>query len=186
MFQDSRPPSVLSVPMRAASPARWFRRTRLRQATSPRQPGAPPAARRVLVVEDNPDGLETLLALLDMLGHEVAARPRAAKPIERAASFQPDLVLLDLGLPVMDGFDVARALRQDPRLDGVFIAALTGWGADGDRQRTAEAGFDAHLTKPVELPALEKVLARSPCGPVARTRPTPAVLLEALRRAART
>ncbi|WBY01894.1 response regulator [Ramlibacter tataouinensis] len=139
----------------------------------PRQP-APPAPlapapqrhagagmRRVLVVEDNPDGLETLLALLGMLGHEVAGAADGAQALEQAIAFQPDVVLLDLGLPVLDGFEVARNLRRDPRAEGVFIAALTGWGADGDRQRTAEAGFDAHLTKPVELDALEAVLAGS-------------------------
>jgi CheY-like chemotaxis protein len=119
------------------------------------------APRRVLVVEDNPDGLETLVALLEMLGHEVAGAADGEQAIQQAAAFRPQVVLLDLGLPVMDGYEVARALRQDLRFDDVFIAALTGWGAEGDRRRTADAGFDAHLTKPVELPALEAVLARS-------------------------
>lgn len=118
-------------------------------------------ARRVLVVEDNPDGLETLIALLEMLGHEVAGAADGGQALRVAAEFSPDVILLDLGLPVMDGFDVARRLRQEERFRTVFIAALTGWGAEGDRKRTAEAGFDAHLTKPVELPALEAVLARS-------------------------
>jgi CheY-like chemotaxis protein len=129
-------------------------------------PAAPSAApeigsRRVLVVEDNPDGLETLVALLEMLGHEVAGAADGRQAVQRAAEFRPQVVLLDLGLPLMDGFEVARTLRQDPRFEDVFIAALTGWGADGDRRRTADAGFDAHLTKPVDLPALEAVLARS-------------------------
>jgi PAS domain S-box-containing protein len=120
-----------------------------------------PAGRRVLVVEDNRDGLETLLALLDMLGYEVAGAADGREAIERAREFQPHVVLLDLGLPVMDGLQVARALRQDETLSDVYIAALTGWGAESDRRRTAEAGFDAHLTKPVELASLEEVLARS-------------------------
>ena len=128
-------------------------------------PAVPAAAeggpRRVLVVEDNPDGLETLVALLEMLGHEVAGAADGRHAVQLAAEFRPQVVLLDLGLPVMDGFEVARTLRQDPRFEDVFIAALTGWGADGDRRRTADAGFDAHLTKPVDLPALEAVLARS-------------------------
>jgi CheY-like chemotaxis protein len=115
---------------------------------------------RVLVVEDNPDGLETLMALLDMLGFEVAGAADGAQAIAKAAEFRPAVVLLDLGLPVIDGIEVCRQLRADPRHDRLFIAALTGWGADGDRRRTAEAGFDAHLTKPVELPALEAMLAR--------------------------
>jgi CheY-like chemotaxis protein len=118
-------------------------------------------SRRVLVVEDNPDGLETLVALLEMLGHEVAGAADGRQALQRAAEFRPQVVLLDLGLPVMDGFEVARTLRQDARFEDVFIAALTGWGADGDRRRTADAGFDAHLTKPVDLPALEAVLAHS-------------------------
>ena len=116
--------------------------------------------RRVLVVEDNPDGLETLVALLEMLGHEVRGAPDGRAAVEAAADFRPQVILLDLGLPGMDGYEVARTLRQDERHSDVFIAALTGWGAEGDRRRTAEAGFDAHLTKPVEMPALEAVLAR--------------------------
>jgi PAS domain S-box-containing protein len=120
-----------------------------------------PSARRVLVVEDNRDGLETLLALLDMLGYEVAGAGDGREALEVARRFQPQVVLLDLGLPVMDGFEVARAMRDDPALKDVFIAALTGWGAENDRRRTAEAGFDAHLTKPVELSALEAALAQS-------------------------
>lgn len=158
MFQDSvssggaNSPAATPTPSRTNAPA---------GATQPQQTRSAPGLRRVLVVEDNPDGLETLMALLAMLGHEVEGAADGAEAIERAASFQPDVVLLDLGLPVMDGFEVARRLRQDARTAGVVIAALTGWGSEGDRQRTAEAGFDAHLTKPIELPALEAVLARS-------------------------
>ncbi|HZY18379.1 MAG TPA: ATP-binding protein [Ramlibacter sp.] len=133
-------------------------------ARQPQPGGATESAagtRRVLVVEDNRDGLETLLALLDMLGYEVAGAGDGREALEQARRFRPDVVLLDLGLPIMDGFEVARALRQDPQHRHVFIAALTGWGAEADRRRTAEAGFDAHLTKPVELDALEEALARS-------------------------
>ena len=122
------------------------------------EPGA--SGRRVLVVEDNRDGLETLLALLDMLGYEVAGAADGREALEQARKFRPHIILLDLGLPVMDGLEVARALRQDETFADVYIAALTGWGAEADRRRTAEAGFDAHLTKPVELGALEEVLAR--------------------------
>ncbi len=160
MFQDSisdmggpHAPAPPPSPREAAVPAP--------AAAQPPQPVDSPGTRRVLVVEDNPDGLETLLTLLAMLGHEVRGAADGGQALERAASFQPDVVLLDLGLPVMDGFEVARRLRRDPRMGSVFIAALTGWGAEGDRQRTAEAGFDAHLTKPVDLAALEGVLSRS-------------------------
>jgi len=117
--------------------------------------------RRVLVVEDNADGLDTLLALLDMLGYEAQGAADGGRALEVARRFQPDIVLLDLGLPVMDGIEVARRLRADPQLQGAFIAALTGWGAESDRRRTAEAGFDAHVTKPVEIDALQAVLGRA-------------------------
>jgi signal transduction histidine kinase/ActR/RegA family two-component response regulator len=133
-----------------------------RQAQSAGQKeGVATDTRRVLVVEDNRDGLETLVALLDMLGYEVAGAADGREALDVARRFRPQIVLLDLGLPVMDGFEVARALRADPSLKDVFIAALTGWGAEGDRRRTAQAGFDAHLTKPVELAALEATLSRS-------------------------
>jgi len=128
---------------------------------SPAAPGdSGSSGRRVLVVEDNRDGLETLLALLDMLGYEVAGAADGREALEQARRFRPHIILLDLGLPVMDGLEVARALRADESFGDLFIAALTGWGAEADRRRTAEAGFDAHLTKPVELGALEEVLAR--------------------------
>jgi PAS domain S-box-containing protein len=152
--QDEGTTVAIELPM-AAQPAPAARSSEAGQAS--RAPGA----RRVLVVEDNRDGLETLLALLDMLGYEVAGAADGREALERAREFQPHIVLLDLGLPVMDGLEVARALRADPALSDVYIAALTGWGAESDRKRTAEAGFDAHLTKPVELAALEDVLARS-------------------------
>lgn len=119
------------------------------------------SGRRVLVVEDNHDGLETLIALLDMLGYQTAGAADGNEAVRVAAQFKPHVVLLDLGLPGMDGYEVAQALRADPQFEGLFIAALTGWGAEGDRRRTADAGFDAHLTKPVELGALEATLARS-------------------------
>ncbi|AEG92202.1 PAS domain-containing hybrid sensor histidine kinase/response regulator [Ramlibacter tataouinensis] len=132
-------------------------------------PATPPAAAtpsapgptRVLVVEDNRDGLETLLALLDVLGYEVAGAADGREGLAVARHFRPQAVLLDLGLPVMDGFEVARAMREDPALKDTYIVALTGWGADSDRQRTAQAGFDAHLTKPVALDTLEEMLARA-------------------------
>jgi CheY-like chemotaxis protein len=118
-------------------------------------------SRRVLVVEDNRDGLETLMALLDMLGYATAGAGDGHEALRVAREFRPHIVLLDLGLPGMDGYQVAQALRADPQFQGLFIAALTGWGAEGDRRRTADAGFDAHLTKPVELGALEATLART-------------------------
>jgi CheY-like chemotaxis protein len=118
----------------------------------------PAAGRRVLVVEDNPDGLEALLALLELLGYATAGAADGPAAIETAAQFRPEIVLLDLGLPGMDGYEVAGALRADPAQAGVVLVALTGWGAEKDRTRTAEAGFDHHLTKPVDPDDLETFL----------------------------
>ncbi|HYW58346.1 MAG TPA: ATP-binding protein [Polaromonas sp.] len=129
----------------------------------PASPEAPaPAAEggtRVLVVEDNKDGRETLMVLLEAMGYVVAGAADGLEGVSVAGSFLPDVVLLDLGLPRMDGFGVARALRSDPKFKDVHIVALTGWGTDQDRVRTTEAGFNAHLTKPVEPDVLEAYLA---------------------------
>jgi CheY-like chemotaxis protein len=129
-------------------------------------PAALPAAEapaiggaRILVVEDNPDGREMLAGLLEVQGYEVATAGDGQRALEIARAFQPQVVLLDLGLPLMDGFEVCRRLRAQG-LQQAFILALTGWGAERDRARTADAGFDAHLTKPVEPAALQQALAR--------------------------
>ncbi len=125
-----------------------------------RSEGARSALPRVLVVEDNPDGLTMLVALLQALGHRVAWAADGPAALCQARAFDPQLVLLDLGLPGLDGYEVARRLRAEPQTSGAAIVALTGWGAESDRRRTAEAGFDGHLTKPVELDALRALLAQ--------------------------
>ena len=105
---------------------------------------------RVLVVEDNPDGLATLVELIAARGHAVqgaADGPQALRLVER---WKPQLVLLDIGMPLMDGYAVARRLRADPSCSEVRIVALTGWGTQQDREKTAAAGFDDHITKPVD------------------------------------
>ena len=127
-------------------------------ATPP--PAAAPAGRRVMVVEDNPDGLEALLALLELMGYSVAGAEDGPAALALAARFDPEIVLLDLGLPGMDGYEVATALRADPARVGLVLVALTGWGAEQDRARTAEAGFDHHLTKPVDPDMLESFLSQ--------------------------
>ena len=126
-------------------------------SSAPAEP-AQASGRRILVVEDNPDGLESLLALLELLGYVAAGAESGRKALSVAAQFDPELVLLDLGLPDIDGHEVARALRADPRHAGVVLVALTGWGAAQDRARTAEAGFDHHLTKPVDPDRLQAFL----------------------------
>ncbi|WP_304308405.1 ATP-binding protein [Pseudacidovorax intermedius] len=106
-------------------------------------------AGRVLVVEDNPDGRRTLVELLAAHGHEVQCAGDGPSALDAARRFKPDVVLLDLGLPGMNGFEVAERMRVDLCIPTPRIIALTGWGSAQDRQRTATAGFDAHVTKPV-------------------------------------
>ncbi len=136
-------------------------------AGSVAQPPAPaaritpsPAPCRVLVCDDNIDGAESLGLMLDLLGHEVRTVHDGDAALATVQAWRPDVVLLDIGLPGLSGYDVARRLRSDPALRGLLLVAVTGWGTAGDQRRSAEAGFDQHLTKPVEAAALEAVLAR--------------------------
>ncbi len=114
---------------------------------------------RVLVVDDNGDAADTLAALLELLGHvaQVANDDRAA--LEAMQEFRPQVVFLDIGMPGMNGYQLAEAIRNDRRFDQPLLVALTGWGGEDDRARTGAAGFDLHLTKPVDLGAIEQMLA---------------------------
>jgi CheY-like chemotaxis protein len=114
---------------------------------------------RVLVVEDNRDAAETLGDLLELFGHEVAIAYSGNAALPAARQFRPDVVMCDLGLPGIDGYEVASALRQDPTTSSVHLIALTGYGQEEDQRRTHEAGFDRHLTKPVDPAAIERLLA---------------------------
>jgi len=115
---------------------------------------------RVLVVDDNVDSVETLAALLKMIGHEVRTANDAAGALAVAASFQPQVGILDIGLPGTDGYELAQQLRRAESGTRMRLIALTGWGKDEDKQLAAQAGFDHHLTKPVDLRALEGELAK--------------------------
>jgi signal transduction histidine kinase/CheY-like chemotaxis protein len=115
---------------------------------------------RLLVVDDNRDAATSLAMLLRLEGHEVQTAHDGMSALELAKSYGPELILLDIGMPGMDGYEVARRIRQQPKLENVVLAALTGWGQEGDRQRTAEAGFDHHLVKPVEPAVLQKLVAQ--------------------------
>ncbi|MEO6445105.1 MAG: PAS domain S-box protein [Gemmatimonadaceae bacterium] len=119
----------------------------------------PPSGYRLLVVDDNQDAANSLAMLLKLQGHEVRVAFSGVAALEIANTYTPDVVFLDIGMPGMDGYDVARLLRQQPGLEHLVLAALTGWGQREDRRRTAEAGFNHHLVKPVEPKALEAVLA---------------------------
>lgn len=112
--------------------------------------------RRILVVDDNVDSAETMAEILKLWGHEVQTAHDGPGALEAARAHQPDAILLDLGLPVMDGYETARRLRKEGL--GRLLVAVTGFGAAEDRRRTAEAGFDTHLVKPVSPEALRLVL----------------------------
>jgi CheY-like chemotaxis protein len=114
--------------------------------------------RRVLVVDDNLDAAEGLAMLLQLKGHEVATAYDGDGALESARSFSPEVVLLDIGLPRQDGFEVARRLREEFPERGMLLVALTGYGQERDRLRAREAGFDHHLLKPVRLELLEQLL----------------------------
>ncbi len=124
----------------------------------------PVSGRRVLVVDDNVDGAESLASMLQIAGHEIRTAHSGPQALEAARPFQPEVVFLDIGLPGMNGYEVARAIRGEPSLSGVVLVALTGWGSDDDKRQSKEAGFDFHLTKPVELSAIESILARGAAG----------------------
>jgi signal transduction histidine kinase/ActR/RegA family two-component response regulator len=114
---------------------------------------------RVLVVEDVAEVADMLILLLQFWGHDVRAVQDGASALIAARTYQPDVILLDLGLPGLDGYDVARQLRQEPSLGKPLLIAVTGYGSEDDRRRTREAGFDHHLIKPVDPDALRAVLA---------------------------
>jgi CheY-like chemotaxis protein len=116
------------------------------------------ARHRVLVVDDNVDAAQSLGMLLKLSGHDVSVAHNGHDGLQQASEFRPELVLLDIGMPVMDGYEVCRRLRQDPRTQGALVIALTGWGLEEDRQRSLDEGFDQHLVKPVELQTLVKLL----------------------------
>ena len=111
----------------------------------------------MLVVDDNVDLAVSQAALLQRMGHEVEVAYNGEAALDKAREFHPDVVLLDLGLPGMDGFEVARRLRAELP-GGLKIVAQTGWGQKTDRRRTREAGFDEHLAKPVDLASLLQLL----------------------------
>jgi CheY-like chemotaxis protein len=114
--------------------------------------------RRVLVVDDNKDAAESLGMLLKLLGAEVHVAYSGPEALEALTSYKPAVVLLDIGMPGMDGHEVARRIRQQPEFRDVTLIALTGWGQDEDRRRSRTAGFDYHLIKPPDVSALQTLL----------------------------
>ncbi len=133
--------------------------------TRPEPAGAeaqPRTRRRLLVVDDNRDFANTLSMLLETFGHEVRTVYDGRAAVPMATDYQPDAVLLDIGLPGMNGYEIARALRSTPALAQLTLVAFTGYGQDEDRRRVREAGFDFHLVKPVEVAELTRVIDALP------------------------
>jgi PAS domain S-box-containing protein len=121
-------------------------------------PSARGSRQRILVVDDNHDSADSLRMLLALHGHEIRTAYDGVHALAEVDEFRPGIVLLDIGLPRMDGYEVARAIRQRPWGERVVLVALTGWGLDDDRRRAREAGFDHHITKPAEVTDLENLL----------------------------
>ena len=123
---------------------------------------APRTQRRILVADDNNDALESLATLLQLSGHEVYTAANGAVALESAEQHRPEVALLDIGMPKLDGYEVARRIRAQPWGQRITLVALTGWGQDSDRRRSQEAGFDSHLVKPLDLDKLTELLAELP------------------------
>jgi PAS domain S-box-containing protein len=121
---------------------------------------------KVLVVDDNVDAAESLATVLQMTGRKTLTVYDGPGVLQAARDFAPDIVLLDIGLPGMSGYDVARQLRADPDLSRSVLIAVTGWGSEEDRRRSHEAGFDEHLTKPIDIAMLEPLLRRFSADPL--------------------
>jgi signal transduction histidine kinase/CheY-like chemotaxis protein len=140
-------------------------------APLPATPSAPISARRILVVDDNRDSADSLAELLRLNGNAVETAYGGRAAVAVAAECKPEVVLLDIGMPDMNGHEVCRALRAEPWARDVAIVALTGWAQDQDREKSHDAGFDGHLVKPVDQAALERLLG------TLLTRPPPIELL---------
>jgi CheY-like chemotaxis protein len=128
------------------------------EAASPQQSDLPPLGRqRLLVVDDNRDAADSLAALLSAMGAEVQTAYDGRSALQLLDELQPEIVFLDIGMPEMDGYEVARRMRQRHGARDVLLVAVTGWGQPADRQRASEAGFDSHLVKPATFDDLQKI-----------------------------
>jgi two-component system CheB/CheR fusion protein len=134
------------------------------ETDTPAHPCTPGRRRRVLIIEDNIDAADTLREALEFSEHRVEVAYNGPAGIAKARKFKPEVVFCDIGLPGMDGFDVARAFRADDALKGAYLVALTGYALPEDLQRAFDAGFDQHLAKPPNLESLERALARAPAA----------------------
>jgi two-component system CheB/CheR fusion protein len=119
----------------------------------------PRSSVRVLIVDDNRDGAQSLALMLDLEGHEVRTAADGFEALEIGEEFQPNVVLLDIGMPGIDGYETARRLRTRPWAQSALLCAQTGWGQEDDKRRARSAGFDRHLVKPVDPEELNRILA---------------------------
>ena len=118
----------------------------------------------ILVVDDNTDAADSLAMLLQLSDHETVTAYSGPEALEVARRIRPHAVFLDIGLPGMNGYEVAKALRADPSFSGTSLVALTGWGGESDQQRALDSGFDHHLTKPVAFDKVSELLAQLPAA----------------------
>ncbi len=144
-FSITLPPSVLRVPLENKG------------ALSPETQAHP--HRRVLIVDDNVDAAESLSMLARLMGHTTEVAISGLEALKRVATFHPEVVFLDIGLPGMSGFEVARAIKESSSSPLPYVVAVTGWGSEETKRKAHDAGFDDHLTKPVEVAKLERILA---------------------------
>ncbi|HEY2147389.1 MAG TPA: ATP-binding protein, partial [Pirellulales bacterium] len=159
---------AVRLPILSASPASFDGETK--DTVSPLST----VKRRVLVVDDNIDALESLICLMERLGQDVRSAHDGREALKVAAMFQPEIVLMDLAMPKLNGYEAARQMRQEPWGRDLTLVATTGFGQDDDRLRSAAAGFDRHLVKPIAVAVLRDVLEAPPRGSQARRRPVSA------------
>ena len=134
-------------------------------ANGNRLPVTPPALPRrfkILVVDDNPDSALSMAMMLSIMGHDTRTAHDGESAVASAETFLPEVVLLDIGLPKLNGYEVAQRIRKQAWGESMFLIAVTGWGQDEDRQRSSEVGLNVHMVKPVEPSALERLLATLP------------------------
>jgi PAS domain S-box-containing protein len=142
---------MVRLPLAASAPAA--------AGATENEPPITIVGRRVLVADDNKDAADALAMLLELAGHEVRVAHGGRAALSLAQTFRPDVALLDIGMPELNGYEVAKELRREPWGSRMCLIALTGWGQDEDRQRAKDAGFDRHLTKPVDTDTLEILLS---------------------------
>jgi PAS domain S-box-containing protein len=145
---------VVTLPVAAGAPSAEDDGERL----TADERAAPPAVKRIVIADDNPDVLQAVALMLRLKGFTVVTAINGTDAVEKVRATRPDVALLDIGMPEMDGYEVARRIRQEPWAKGLLLVALTGWGRDRDRQQAADAGFDTHLTKPVDIDVLERLI----------------------------